>query len=303
MKNENNAKILVVDDDPVILQTMKEYIEATGLEAFSASSAQEALEVMESEQFDIVITDIMMPGMNGLELTDRIKQNFDSDVIVMTGYSGEYSYEEAVGKGASDFVFKPIRFRELILRVKRVMRERKLFQEKERMLDRLTQLAITDGLTGLFNSRQFFEQLGIEISKFDRYNRPLTLLMLDIDHFKSFNDTHGHVEGDKVLVEFAVAIKTCLRNLDTAYRYGGEEFAVILPETTQDDAVMVAERIRISLESTLFEPNGGSPVPVTVSIGVSQYTTGVKVRDFVKRADGALYCSKENGRNQVSVAD
>jgi hypothetical protein len=167
--------------------------------------------VLSVNTLEVVITDIMLPGMDGLELTDRIKRDHEIDVIVMTGYSTEYSYEEAISKGASDFVFKPVRFEELLLRLKRVLNERRLNQERVHMLEKLKKLSITDGLTQLFNSRHFYNQLKGEIERFNRYGHKLSLLLLDIDNFKDFNDTYGHLEGDKILVRLGRIIKSCLR--------------------------------------------------------------------------------------------
>ena len=244
--------ILIVDDDLSIRDAMHEFVEISGYEASVASSAEEALEVLSGNVVEIVITDILLPGMDGLALTDRIKRNHDIDVIVMTGYSTEYSYEEAISKGASDFVFKPVRFEELLLRLKRVLNERRLNHERIQMLEKLKKLSITDGLTQLFNSRHFYSQLKGEIERFNRYGHKLSLLLLDIDNFKEFNDNYGHLEGDKILVRLGRIIKSCLRKMDTAYRYGGEEFTIILPGTHGEEARTVAERLRSAVAAEDF---------------------------------------------------
>jgi diguanylate cyclase (GGDEF)-like protein len=243
----------------------------------------------------------MLPGMGGLELTKLIKRDFNSDVIVMTGYSGDYSYEEAINMGASDFVIKPVRLEELLLRLKRVLKERELTQERVRMMEKLQKLAITDGLTKLHNSRSFYSQLEVEVDRFNRYKHPLSLLLLDIDHFKRYNDNFGHLEGDKVLVKISQLIKSCLRKLDTAYRYGGEEFTVILPETSCEEAVLVAERIRNTVQNLNFEPENGKTLSITISIGVTQYAAEEQLSTFIQRADRAMYLSKQNGRNRVTA--
>ncbi|MBT8342652.1 MAG: diguanylate cyclase [Desulfatitalea sp.] len=295
------AQILIVDDDDAIREAMHEFVKMAGYTAFTAASAEHALTLMENNKVDVVITDIMLPGINGLELTDRIKQNFDVDVIVMTGYSGDYSYEEAISKGASDFVFKPVRFEELMLRLRRVLKERRLTQERIHMLKKLRRLSITDGLTKLYNSRYFYNQLRIEIDRTTRYERPLSLLLLDIDHFKAYNDNYGHLEGDKVLVRLGEVIKTCLRKMDSAYRYGGEEFTIILPETEGGEAETVAERIRSAVKMEIFHPcDDGRPVTVSVSVGVTEFNWNEEVAVFVQRADKAMYQSKQSGRNRVS---
>ncbi|UCF92895.1 MAG: diguanylate cyclase [Desulfobacterales bacterium] len=298
---KKDIHILVVDDDPGIRETMCEYIQNAGYISHYAASAEEAIELINDNTFQIVITDILLPGMGGLELTDKIKRHKDADVIVMTGYSGDYSYEEAINIGASDFVIKPVRLEELLLRVKRVLKERQLTRERIRMMERLQELAITDGLTKLYNSRSFYSQLELEVDRFNRYRHPLSLLLLDIDHFKDYNDTYGHLEGDKTLVRFSQIIKSCLRANDSAYRYGGEEFTVILPETGGEEARTVAQRIRASLEAEKFKPAPGKEVTITISIGVTQYHPQEELSTFIQRADKAMYLSKENGRNRVSI--
>jgi diguanylate cyclase (GGDEF)-like protein len=141
----------------------------------------------------------------------------------------------------------------------------------------------------------------LEVDRFNRYQHPLTLLLLDIDHFKDYNDKYGHLEGDKVLVRFSQIIKSCLRTNDSAYRYGGEEFTVILPETAGEEARTVAQRIRAALEAEPFSPAGGEKVTVTISIGLTEYHHKEELSTFIQRADQAMYRSKRSGRNKVSM--
>jgi diguanylate cyclase (GGDEF)-like protein len=293
-------KILIVDDDDAVRNSMREFIEISGYHTFSAASAEDALEILRTNAIQVVITDIMLGGMNGLELTDKIIKDYAADVIVMTGYSGDYSYEEAINKGASDLVFKPVRFEELLLRLKRVLKERHLTLERDHMLDKMQKLAITDGLTKLFNSRHFYNQLKIEVDRSNRYKHPLALLLLDIDHFKDYNDAYGHLEGDKVLIKIGEKIEGALRMMDSAYRYGGEEFTIILPETSGQEAVTVADRIRRSVADEKMLPRLGVETSVTISVGVTAYMFKEDLVDFIKRADKAMYTSKDGGRNQVS---
>ena len=141
----------------------------------------------------------------------------------------------------------------------------------------------------------------MEIDRFNRYRHPLTLLLLDIDHFKNYNDKYGHLEGDKVLVRFSQIIKSSLRTNDSAYRYGGEEFTVILPETAGEEAKTVAQRIRATLEAETFYPKNGNEVTITISIGVTEYQYKEELSTFIQRADQAMYRSKRDGRNKVSM--
>ena len=292
--------ILIVDDEANIREQISEYINLSGYHSSTAANAEEAISMLKNKQYDVVITDIKMPGMDGLALTDIIKKEYTSDVIVITGYSKNYSYEEAIKKGASDFVFKPVRLDELLLRLQRVLKERQLKQYSNKMMKKLQKLAITDGLTTLYNSRQFYEAIELEIDRSNRYNHPLGLLLLDIDNFKQYNDTHGHLEGDKVLATLGRTIKTLLRTMDSAYRYGGEEFTVILPETNIPKAETVGQRIRTAIESVRFFHESKKSTSITISVGVTQYNHQEKTSTFIERADKAMYISKQKGKNMVT---
>jgi len=301
VRSKGNTRVLIVDDDEAVRSTMNEYIQTAGYNSEAVSCAEEALETIKKNEFQVIITDIILPAMGGLELTKSIKKTNDTDVIVMTGYGDEYSYEEAINVGASDFVIKPVRLEELLLRLKRVLKERELTIERVRMMEKLQKLAVTDGLTKLYNSRSFYSQLETEVDRFNRYKHPLALLLLDLDFFKEYNDNYGHLEGDKVLVRFSQIIKSCLRANDSAYRYGGEEFTVILPETAGAEARTVAQRIRSALEAERFSPQNGQNVQITISIGVTEYQGEEELSTFIQRADKAMYLSKQNGRNKVSM--
>ncbi|MGD2030689.1 MAG: diguanylate cyclase [Desulfobacterales bacterium] len=295
-----NECVLIVDDDAGINNAIHEFLTRSGYNAITAFSAEEALELIESNHVNVAITDILLPGKDGLQLTDLMKQNHDIDVIVMTGYSGEYSYEEAIKKGASDLIFKPFRFEELLLRLKKVLKNRELVKDRDRVLRKLEKLAITDGLTKLYNLRHFYNQLEVEIGRCSRYGHSLALLLLDIDNFKMYNDTYGHLEGDKVLIKLSQTIKSCLRTMDSAYRYGGEEFTVILPETKGEEAKNVANRIRTAVESERFFPEPDKVVTITISIGLTEYFKDEQLSTLIKRADEAMYHSKAKGRNTIS---
>jgi diguanylate cyclase (GGDEF)-like protein len=297
MKNE----ILIVDSDKASRKAMKEFVEMSGFSALEAESGEDSLEMLLENDIDVIITDTALSGMDGMELTDLVKKEHNTDIIVLTDYLGDYSYEEAISKGASDFIFKPVRFEELLLRLKRVLRERRLNAERVTMLERLKELSITDGLTKLFNSRHFYNQLKNEADRSARYNHPLSLLILDIDHFKEYNDTYGHLEGDKVLVRLGQVIKLLLRKMDSAYRYGGEEFTIILPETEIEEAGTVAQRVRKAIKEIVFSSDPSKNVLVTVSIGMTKYRPPEDITAFVQRADKALYNSKSGGRDQVSA--
>jgi diguanylate cyclase (GGDEF)-like protein len=181
--------------------------------------------------------------------------------------------------------------------------ERKIVEDELRESEkRYRELSITDSLTKLYNSRHFFRQLRQEIERAKRYEEPLSLILLDIDNFKGYNDTYGHLEGDRVLAVLAEVIRENLRSADSAYRYGGEEFTVILPETEGENAVPVAERLRKEFEGTVLSPLPRSEVHMTVSVGVTQYFPGEEDSVFIKRADSAMYTAKTSGKNRVYLA-
>jgi diguanylate cyclase (GGDEF)-like protein/PAS domain S-box-containing protein len=169
-------------------------------------------------------------------------------------------------------------------------------QESE---NRYRELSIVDDLTQLYNSRHFYFQLKIELDRSNRYEQPLTLLLLDLDNFKAFNDAYGHVEGDQVLRRLGQVVKRCLRETDFAYRYGGEEFTVLLPMTTSTDGAVTAERIRTEIKKETFSPAPGQDVHVTVSIGLAQYKTKEEMKAFVHRVDQLMYQGKKNGKDRA----
>ncbi len=180
-----------------------------------------------------------------------------------------------------------------------ITERRRLEKELKESEERYRALSIIDDLTQLFNSRHFYNQLQMEIDRIERRDYPLTLLLLDIDDFKIFNDTYGHIEGDQVLVRLGEVIKRCLRKEDSAYRYGGEEFTIILPMTAQEEGAVIAERIRLELKKENFSPDPNNTVHLTVSIGLAQYKKNEDLKAFVKRTDHFMYQGKKSGKNKI----
>lgn len=304
--NSGKFRILVVDDQPTIRHLIREAVNDLGYGCLEAQDGIEALEILEKESMDLVITDISMPRLDGIALTQAIKGKYDSNVIVMTGMVGNFTYEDVIAKGASDFILKPIRIQELLVRIKRVLRERIIIGERNRIENdlresegRYHELSITDSLTTLYNSRHFYNQLATEINRSVRYNRSISLMMLDVDDFKKYNDSFGHLEGDSVLIRLAKVIRSGLRHLDQACRYGGEEFVVILPETTGEQGYLIAERIREGFRQEIFAPALGKDIHVTVSIGVAQLKPQEDMMDFIDRADKNMYAAKAAGKDKV----
>lgn len=179
--------------------------------------------------------------------------------------------------------------------------KKKVREEKEKKL--LYETSIRDELTKLYNRRHLEKELEIEVSRTNRYERDLSLLMTDIDHFKKFNDTYGHRVGDEVLSGVAEVIAKKIRTIDSAYRYGGEEFTVLMPETELSGALIVAEKVRKAVEEKKFHLDNGQEIRVTISIGAGEYKHGQDLDSFFKRTDQALYKAKSLGRNQVAILD
>ena len=305
-----NIRILVAEDEKSIRDIIQEALSNEGYVCSIAEDGEKALKVLAEHNADIVITDIMMPNLDGLELTRIVKEKYDSDVIVMTGFVKDYSYEDIIEIGASDFIQKPVRINELVTRVKRVLRERTLLAERIQAEEalresekRYQELSITDGLTKLYNMRHFYNQLKVEIERTNRYNHSLTLLMLDIDDFKQYNDSFGHLEGDKVLIRLSEFIRKSVRRTDSAYRYGGEEFAIILPETNAEQGFVVAERIRRCLKNEAFSPITGKKIHISVSTGIAPFIFHEPLKDFIRRADKSMYKAKELGKDRIILAD
>jgi two-component system cell cycle response regulator len=296
------VKILVVEDDIDVSRTLAGFLIKTGFKVKSANSAEEAEEILKNEEINMVLTDIKLPGTDGITLTKNIKKKYSLDVIVLTGYSSEYSYEDAIRNGASDLIFKPIKLDELLLRINRVIKERSLLDERDGMIKELKRLTIEDSLTGLYNSRHFFDQLDKEIKRSDRYLHPLSLIFIDIDDFKEINDTHGHMIGDKILALIAKRIKACLRSNDSAYRFAGDEFTIILPETTASEAKFVADRILSKFTNEAFMINEKEISEITSSIGIAEYQINEGYQKLVHRADVTMYEAKQRGGNGVIIS-
>lgn len=292
--------ILIADDDAVVRQQMIEFFRLSGFSCLGADNAEEVSTVLASRPVDILIVNLQMENTDGLNLIESVKKQWDVDVIAMTLYPGDYTYEFVVSRGASDFITKPVRYPELLLRIRRLANERQLRREREEFVERLKILSITDDLTQLYNSRHFHGQIVVEVERVNRYHHPLSLLLLDVDLFKSINDRFGHLNGDLVLAHIGSLLKLSLRAMDSAYRYGGEEFAVILPVTTGEEAIVVAERIRLKIEKCPVTLDDGRTVPVTLSVGIAEHVPGETAAHLIRRADEALYRSKDGGRNRTT---
>lgn len=295
--NPEDYLILAVDDSAINLQVVGTVLDEIGYSTTFANSGFQAIERFKSAQPDLVLLDLMMPEMDGFEVCRALKlADPEIPIIFLTASHEQEPLLQAFEQGAVDYVTKPFNKLELAARVKTHLMLKYAFNQLKTALVEMEQLAKTDGLTGLLNRRTLFEVAAQEFSRAQRYERALSLIMLDIDHFKHINDTYGHPVGDIVIQTVAATLKETLREADLIGRYGGEEFAVILPETTLEHASEVAERICCQIGERTMTDNEN--LRVTVSLGVTTLRTGMStVGEMLKQADQALYQAKSNGRN------
>ena len=309
-RNDTKKRLLVVDDHEDNVEVLKARLEARGYEVKGAQDGEAALETIEVWLPDLVLLDVMMPKVDGLEVVRRIKAN-DSlpfiPVIMQTALDSTERMVAGFEAGADDYVTKPINFPELEARVKSLLRIKALQEalaERERELsemnDKLLQISLTDGLTQIDNRRSLESKLHKMFEHSYRLHEPISCVMCDIDHFKKVNDTYGHQAGDEVLKSFAKILKNEAREIDSVGRYGGEEFLLLLPGTVLDSAVTFAERLRQRVEEHTFSYEGGT-FKRTMSCGVAAWPHP-RVSDaeaMLRSADDALYVAKELGRNMV----
>jgi diguanylate cyclase (GGDEF)-like protein len=326
-ESEQKNNVLVVDDEDSIRLVLSGILDEEGFVATPAASGEEALDLFKQDPFELVIADIVMPGISGIELLKEIKKiRPETEVIIITSHASLETAINAVTAGAFDYLIKPFEDLSFISSIaKHAFEKIRLVEQNSNLLkelketnveleksnaeladavETLKELANRDGLTGLFNHRFFKEAMKAEISRARRYEREFSLIFIDIDNFKVFNDNNGHPAGDQVLKNMTELISGFLRNSDVFSRYGGEEFTVILPETSKKNAETAANSIREIVEGHSFPGEEKQPKGrLTISLGLSTYPEdGEAADDLVTAADEALYKSKEGGRNKLYVA-
>ena len=297
--------IVVVDDDAAIRRLVRLFLKRAGYQIVECTTGAEAREVLWSTMWDLAILDRRLPDLDGVVLAQQLKTNPDFRtryLIMLTGEDEQEDKVEGLELGADDYITKPFQYPELLARIRAGKRIVDLQKELVETNKRLELLSITDGLTKLNNHRYFQDELARAFEEAQRYQRPLSLAMIDIDFFKKVNDTYGHAVGDDVLKQVAKLYKDSVRSTDLVARYGGEEFAVMMPETNLHDGIAFAEKVRKILESTPMATQIG-PLPVTVSIGVASvpHSRIHTAKELIIAADKALYRAKKNGRNQVQA--
>ena len=294
-------KILLVDNDHSTGDFVYDTLTYEGYNVLIETSAERALEMLKYEPFEVIITELKLPDMDGIDFMEASKQIAPgTDIIVMTGFPSMESAIKVIGLGVVDYITKPIKMDQIKDVVKKALNKR-LMREKALKTELYKKLSELDGLTEVFNHRSFQEILKTEIARAKRYNRRLSLIILDVDHFKIYNDKNGHPMGDLALKKIASILKSSLRESDFVARYGGEEFGLILPDTPLEGAHSIAEQLRIKVEKTKFEGERNMPRKrLTTSLGIATYPQHAIYReDLIYKADQALYQAKIKGRNRV----
>lgn len=286
--------VLVIDKDKAVRDLLKEELGLVGYKVWVTSEAEEGLTLVKKIPFGIILTDLKLPNIDGIELVKKLKEvRSESSVIAIVPYYSLRLAIEAISKGdILDYVTKPFNVEEVKLVLRRVVdRQYLLRQAGQKELYR--ELSIMDGLTGVYNRRYLDEILRREVERAKRYNQPLSLLMADIDDFKKYNDTYGHPAGDELLKKIANFFVEAVRSVDTIFRYGGEEFVVLLPQTLKQGAIEVAKRL-----INLARQN----LPVTISFGLTAYPEDAKDKDdLLQKVDMALYEAKRLGKDRICL--
>ncbi|HSQ35450.1 MAG TPA: diguanylate cyclase [Candidatus Binatia bacterium] len=296
-------KILIVEDDATARESLEEYLRLSGFTVQAVGNAPEALKTLKKTDCDLVITDLVMPDMDGISMTKAIRElGKDIPVLVVTGYASIEYAVEAIKAGATDFITKPLKFENVVFIINRVL-ETRSWKKQAQETEFYRELSNRDELTKISNYRHFSYVLQLEIDRQMRYHRPLTLLIIDIDDIKKCNDTHGHLTGDLVLVKVATLLTSQIRGCDFVARYGGDEFTVILPEISEKEALAVCRRIMKSFEQSEFHSFEKENIgPLGITIGLASFPNNARnSTELIEKADRAMYTGKKAGKNCICV--
>lgn len=297
--NNVGKRVLLVDDSKTMRLNMRRMLNLMNLTVDEVENGQQALDRLEEQKYDLLLLDYEMPELDGIQTLQQLRRHHSKlrlPVIAISAMEQQETVVLFLKAGANDFINKPFSREEFLVRVNNQLD----------MLDaaqRIERLAITDPLTGLYNRNFLYEMLPLMIAEAHRYEKPLSLIILDVDHFKQFNDTWGHDVGDLVLKHVAKLLQNNIRSADIPCRYGGEEFVIVLPDTHLENAVRAAEKIRNVVEDTpLVLEDQPEPLRVTLSLGVAELKKEDTLDTLIRRADQALYAAKRGGRNRTEVA-
>lgn len=297
--------ILVVDDDPAVGAAMAQQLEKlSDITVTLITNPTDADQWLTANRADLILVDHVMPDIDGIEFIRNFRsrqRDFDVPMLILTGRDDHVLLRSAIEAGANDFVRKPIEPAELLARASNMLKLRAQTRALLETLARLEELATTDPLTNVYNRRSLLHRLEEECKRAGRHGHRVSVMMIDVDHFKQVNDRYGHAAGDRLLEELTAICRQQLRASDFLGRTGGEEFVIGLPHTPLDGAATLADRIRQHLAETPVHFDGKT-IAYTVSIGVGEREDKEEVRSLLARTDRALYCAKNGGRNHVSIA-
>jgi diguanylate cyclase (GGDEF)-like protein len=299
------AKILVIDDSRVVVHMAKTILIKRGFQVLFAQDGEAGLQTVMFEHPDLILLDLILPGLDGYQVCRLIKQETatkDIPVIMLTSKASPADKVRGLEMGATDYLTKPFDEGELVARVNTHLKLKQLYEALQEKNRQLQELANLDGLTGLYNHRFFQETVSRDFQRAHRYHESLSCILLDIDHFKKFNDTYGHQTGDMVLKTLGVLLRQLMRESDLAARYGGEEFALLLYHASPPETLVVGERLRKTIEKHQFR-HGDLLLKVTISAGLASFPHPeiVDAKTLIECADKALYRAKKEGRNRIVV--
>lgn len=297
------ATILVVDDIKDNIQLLAFNLEDDGYNVITACNGTEAIEVTRQQKPDLILLDIMLPDIDGLQVTKHLKSDENLKhipIILVTAKSAEEDIVLGLDAGAHDYVTKPINYNILAARMRTALREKALQDMLTASNENLHTLATTDSLTSINNRRNFLELAQREFARADRHKTPLCMILLDIDHFKLINDQRSHAAGDEALKVLAKLLTEDLRTVDIVGRYGGEEFIICLPDTDLATGVSIADRLRVHIANINVQYQDQS-FHMTASLGVAAHASDTKLEELINLADKAMYQAKHDGRNRVQA--
>jgi len=298
-------KILICDDDPADRKLVRTYLQRITdreIVLLEAGRAEEIQNALDKGRIDLVLMDNQMPGKSGMEWLAEIAEKQLAPVVMLTGSGSEEVAVQALQEGAVGYLPKSsLSPKKLVKTIDAALDKWTRLQQAMADKEKLERLATFDSLTGLYNRRAILGKLRELINLANRYKEDFSLSMLDIDHFKKVNDRYGHLTGDDVLEKVAALIRGNIRDTDIAGRYGGEEFIIILPQTTLSSAWVVAERLRSIIEQAEMKDPAGNVFAITVSQGLAGWERGEDAHSLISRSDEALYKAKEKGRNRVQI--
>jgi diguanylate cyclase (GGDEF)-like protein len=301
----NSARILIVEDEYLVAKHLRLTLEDDGYEiAGIADSAAQALMVAEREQPDLVLMDVRIRGdVDGVDAASKLRAELGVPVVFLTGNTDDPTFQRALKVGAGGFLTKPFNSQRVHHAIQVALGQRDSERQIRIENSELRRDNTVDPLTGLFNRRQLEQLLERELEFAARSLHPLSIIMVDLDHFKAINDQHGHAAGDAVLAGVAGVLRARLRKYDAPCRYGGDELLVIVPGAGTAEAQALAEALRLQIEQACFSDEAGALPGVTASLGIASYPEhGTTPEALKRRADTALYAAKAAGRNCVSIA-